>query len=263
VSAETPEPSIFATPTQTVAPASSPTTTSSPSPEPTPTETPTPTIDQAAILAQKKQDFINKTGEYSYENIRKELFVEGAREDKIFDLGVVQYGKTPEGMAIAVQGWLFNYREENGNLILEVGFDSKNGDKRIIKDVTVPINFYQQHIDSGIGLGFLDYEFWQLADSAMTSLGMESDPQTIKNYLDDFLDNPLMFLFTSEFNVNNSDIINVLGEKTTSDFGELVNSNSLAVNQLLTEVPDNGEKIGNLEIGSGSLILYGIGACFK
>ena len=148
---------------------------------------------------------------------------------------------------------------------MEVGFDSKDGKKRIIKDVTVPISFYKQHADSGIGLSFIDYEYWQKLESSMTFLGMENDPQTIRNRLDNFIDEPVLFTFCSKLNVS-SKTTDILGEETGLDFGELVNNNSSAVNQLLIEISDNEEsvKIGNTNGADSSLlILTDVRACFN
>lgn len=254
-SVSTPEPTPMSTAT--------PTTTPTATPSPTPTATPV----AKSVPDQQKQDFINKTGEYTFENIKNELFYLGIRDD-IYNLGVVGFFNSPSReneTQVVVQGWLFGYREENGNLNLEVGFDSKDGKKGIIKDVIVPISFFQQHEGSGIGLGFEDYEYWQKLDSSRTFLGLRNNVESITDYLDDFLDKPMMFTFYTKLFID-STMNKLFGETTTTALVNLINENSSAVNQLLSEISDNGEdiKIGNIDkIGSSLLILSGVGACFE
>ena len=257
-----PASAVTPTPEATAAATAAPTLSATPSPSPTAT----PVVN--TVSEQQKQDFISKTGEYSYENMESKLYKTGSsveRLNKTYNLGIVEYGVIFNDTQIVTQGWLFNYREENGNLILEVGFDSKDGSGGVIKDVIVPISFYQQHAGSGVGLEFWDYEFWQRVDSSSTFLGMKSDMGIVKEYLNDFLDKPMLFVFYSETSSNKIKT-DLFGEKTAIDLDELINNNSSAVNQLLTEISDNGEKIkiGNFDKADSSLlILAGVYACFN
>jgi len=78
------EVSLAITPESTIPIADTPiailTATSAASPDPTPSATPF----EKCVSDQQKQDFINKTGDYTYENIKSELFCVGAREDKTY-----------------------------------------------------------------------------------------------------------------------------------------------------------------------------------
>jgi len=113
-------PSQEATPGITVLP--SPEQTTVLTPEPTqslisePTETAENQLDPE--LEAKKQDFIKRTGDYTDEKIKDKLFSVGVG-NKVYELGVISYNR--EIGTFDVQGWLFNYKEDNGNLVLEVG----------------------------------------------------------------------------------------------------------------------------------------------
>ncbi len=247
----------------TAEPTSTATPTATPSPAPGLIPTSTPVF--KSVSDQQKQDFIKKTGEYTYDNMKNKLFCVGAREDKIYNLGVVNYDCNSTFREVVVQGWLLSYREENGNLVLEVGFDSRDSTERVIKDVLIPLYFYQQNRGSGIGLGFINYDFWERADSTITDLGMKNNANSIVDQISNFMDKPMLFEFYSYFSAVPR-LIELYGEKAAKSSVDLINSNSSAVNQLLCEISDNGENIKysvTFEPESGALILAGVYACFN
>jgi hypothetical protein len=241
-------------------------TSPSPSVEVSPSPSPTESVDQeAAIIAQQKQDFIDGVGGYTPENMKDDLFGYGVASGKVFELGVVDIDLSLN--QFAVQGWLFDYREENGNLVLEVGFTSKDNGKGIIKEIVIPVAFYQKYTSkTGIGFSFMDYESWQKFNTSMSFLGTESDITEIKNRLSDFKNKPMLFEFLTEVTVRPEDT-ELYGEEMTKDVDKLYNGNSSAVNQLLTEVVNSSGE--NFSVGStqgadsSSLISWGVRACFS
>jgi len=217
--------------------------------------------DIVSELEAKKQDFIKRTGDYTDEKIKDKLFVTGVGHERRYQLGFVSF----ENDQVDVQGWLFNYKEDNGNLVLEVGFDRDGGGDRIIKELVIPINFYKEHEGSTFGLGFWNWDAWQMANTGTNFLGRESDISIIKDRLEPFDDKPMIFSLSQDF-IPTPAGENIVGKETLEDIESLFDSNSSAVNLLLSEISKNGEvfEIGSTEgADSNSLILAGVQACFE
>jgi len=127
----TPQPTSTITTTPIVTPTPKLTIT------PIPTDSPVPTIssDEAVIINQQIQDFLQYKGIYSQENIQSYLFSRGTANEEIFyKLGVVYEGET----SYQIQGWLFGYTMRADDLLLIVGFDSKNND-RFVTALKIPL----------------------------------------------------------------------------------------------------------------------------
>lgn len=130
----TPQPTSTLTALPIVTPTPKPTIT------PIPTDSPVPTIssDETVIINQQIQDFLQYKGIYSQENIQNYLYSEGHANGEIFyKLGIVNAWED----CCQIQGWLFGYTMKANDLLLIVGFDSKNDD-RFITALKIPL-FYE------------------------------------------------------------------------------------------------------------------------
>lgn len=128
----TPQPTSTITTTPIVTPTPKPTFT------PIPTDSPVPVIsaDEAVIINQQIQDFLQNKGMYSQEDIQSYLYSEGhANEDFFYKLGIVYEA---ERNYYQIQGWLFGYTMQADDLLLIVGFDSKNND-RFVTALKIPL----------------------------------------------------------------------------------------------------------------------------
>ena len=135
-------------------PTAAPTATPEPTPEPTETPEPTPIVDEfdfteerKAELNQQIQDFLSYEGEYSKENIQKYL-LPGVKKDEFYNLGLVKANES----IIETQSWLFDYVEKDGDLLLIVGFDGKDG-QRLVTILNIPIHIMKMSsVIQGISL---------------------------------------------------------------------------------------------------------------
>lgn len=128
-------PAITPEPSTTVA--ATPTATPSPEPTATPVATLSPE-EQAALLDQQFQDFLNKEGEYTVEKIEEYCPIWGSRlcyeDGNGTNLGILKIFKTGStdkyDDSVSVYGYLYSVsRNVNSNIILTMGFDGKDGNR--------------------------------------------------------------------------------------------------------------------------------------
>ena len=132
--------SVQTTPALDATPA--PTVTSAPTPTPLSGPTPTPWMDEAetAALNQKIQDFLNKTGDFTPEKISKMMFDMSG----MFDTSRIQLGLVG---ATFVEGYLLDYVEKDGSLLLLVGFDGNDGG-RFVAPIQIPLYYIEGDLTS-------------------------------------------------------------------------------------------------------------------
>jgi len=167
----TPEPIA----TTTVTPFATPTVKPSPSPTATPILPPTELAfspEEKAVLNQQIHDFLNYQGDYSEENIKQFLFPE---LDKFYRLGVKYINES----MCEVQGWLFDYLEKDGDLLLIVGFESKDN-YRFVTVLCAPTHITK--LDSRCGVDLISSLVWN-SFSSYSILCRTSDKDTIKQHL--------------------------------------------------------------------------------
>lgn len=122
-------------------------------PAPTPTPTPGPSAtpwmneEDTAALNQKIQDFLDKTGDYTPEKISAKMFdLSGLLDTSKIQLGLVD--------ATHIEGYLFDYVEKDGSLVLLVGFDGNDGGRFV-----VPIQIPLYYIESDLTSHFYFYQY--------------------------------------------------------------------------------------------------------
>lgn len=143
----TPQPTSTITATPIVTPTPKPTIT------PIPTDSPAPTIssDEAVIINQQIQEFLQYKGIYSQENIQSYLYSsETANEEIFYKLGIVNAWED----SYQIQGWLFGYTMKANDLLLIVGFDSRNDD-RFVTALKIPLFYECINTNGGV---FLTYQ---------------------------------------------------------------------------------------------------------
>lgn len=141
-----------ATLTPEPAPTFSPTPSPTPVPTPTPTHSPTPvplfSAERKAELNLLITDFINNQGDFTKEK-KSEMAIGSETTDKLgsTELGLVLYD--PQ-----IEGYLFDYVEKDGSLILIMGFDGKDG-KGFVTPIQIPLYF----LEGEARANFTFYEF--------------------------------------------------------------------------------------------------------
>ena len=178
----TPQPTSIITATPIITPTPKPTIS------PIPTESPVPTIssDEAVIINQQIQDFLQYKGIYSQENIQSYLYSRGLpNEDDFYKLGII-YGAED---SYKIQGWLFGYTMQADDLLLIVGFDSKNSD-RFVTALKIPL-YYE--CSNTIGWVGIDYQREWSENSYFHSGENARDYETIISHL--VLDQPFLFYY--------------------------------------------------------------------
>lgn len=145
-------------PTSTIT--TTPIVTPTPKPTYTPilTDSPVPVIsaDEAVVINQQIQDFLQYKGIYSQENIQSYLYSERhANEDFFYKLGIVYEA---EREYYQIQGWLFGYTMQADDLLLIVGFDSINND-RFVTALKIPL--FHKCINTKGGVGFTYQNAWR------------------------------------------------------------------------------------------------------
>jgi hypothetical protein len=125
--------------------APSPVPTATPVPTPSPTPTLSPEEIKTAKLNQEFQDFLNKEGEFTPEKIFSQLIEFYCSKGtnlitKYEDWS--SYDKRKFGLGLSsiqphIQGYLFDYFESEGRIILILGFDGADG-TRFISPVEIP-----------------------------------------------------------------------------------------------------------------------------
>lgn len=148
----TPQPTSTITATPIVTPTPKPTIT------PIPTDSPVPTIssDEAVIINQQIQDFLQYKGIYSQENIQSYQYSERhANVDYFYNLGIVYEA---EKNYYQIQGWLFGYTMQADDLLLIVGFDSIHND-RFVTALKIPL--FNKCINAKGGVGFTYQNAWR------------------------------------------------------------------------------------------------------
>ena len=174
----TPQPTSTITATQIVTPTPKPTIT------PIPTESPVPTIssEEAAIINQQIQDFLQYKGKYSQENIQSYLY---PTSESFYKLGVIYDLDT----TIKIQGWLFGYTMQADDLLLIVGFDSKRSN-RFVTALKIPL-YYE--CSNTIGWVGIDYQRDWNENTYFHSGENARDYETIISHL--VLDQPFLFYY--------------------------------------------------------------------
>lgn len=115
-----------------------------PAPTPTPTTGPSATPwmneEDTAALNQKIQDFLDKTGDYTPGKISAKMFdLSGLLDTSKIQLGLVD--------ATHIEGYLFDYVEKDGSLILLIGFDGNDGG-RFVVPIQIPLYFIESDLTS-------------------------------------------------------------------------------------------------------------------
>ena len=131
----TPEPIITATAVPTVTP--------TPTLSPVPTPTPIFSEERMAELNQQMLDFLNREGEFTQEKIASMMmqFYTGNEIDYYEHFKTDTVGLGISEHQPLIQGYLFDYFEVEGRLILIFGFDGRDGN-RFITPVEIPIYIY-------------------------------------------------------------------------------------------------------------------------
>ena len=158
------EVSFPSTPEPTVSATAVPTATPTPTASPVPTPTPIFSEAQMAKLDQQFQDFLNKEGEFTPEEMTLKMMVTvGPLANDKVGLGIADYEPR-------IQGYFFDYFEKDNRIFLLMGFDGKDGN-RFITPLEIPLYFYEgieeaeflvkknkeNYIQSSTEEGYVDY----------------------------------------------------------------------------------------------------------
>lgn len=189
-------------------------TTASPSSSPS-TEnsavTPSASVDQEAqaeiLVNQQIQDFLNKEGNFSNENIQQYLI--NYNGNKNLELGFVE--ESPG--TIFLQGWFFDYARVGDYLIMKVGFEGVDG-KNHVKPVAIPIKMYERS-GNDIPFNFLKMSDWKVY--AGDDLIYKTDAKSIIETLDLLKGHPVKLGFPNsggEFTeIQKKQLIDLFGEE--------------------------------------------------
>lgn len=189
-STNTPEPTHTATPSAT--------STTTPSREPT--ATPVASLspeEQAALLDQQFQDFLNKEGEYTVEKIEEYCPIWGSRlcyeDGNGTDLGILKIfkkGSTDKyDRDVSTYGYLFDVlKYDNNNILLVVGFDGKDGNRFITELMVLGSAYdYYHNLPDGdpekdrLKFGFILEGGLHLDDKSLVKFYATSSDEIYKN----------------------------------------------------------------------------------
>lgn len=253
--------------------APSPESNATPSPIPTatpvPTPSPTPTLSpeeiKTAKLNQEFHDFLNKEGEFTPEKIFSQLieFYCSKGTDHITKYeDWSNYDERKFGLGLSsiqphIQGYLFDYFESEGRIILILGFDGTDG-TRFISPVEIP--FYvvegtQRHFGVGKStvnnMDGIDYSIPR--DTVTTGECTESivikDRNTLFSILDSLKGKVIAFFLEEyEWNFDLSTnatflALSIAAQNCLIDYQNEVNSKVDLAFALLHSVTDNNIKI--------------------
>ncbi|MEN6564515.1 MAG: hypothetical protein ABFD11_13420 [Christensenella sp.] len=140
----TPEPAPALTPTP------SPTPVLTPTPTPSPTPEPLFSTERKAELNQQITDFINNQGDFTKEK-KSKMAIASETTEKL--------GSTELGLVFRdteIEGYLFDYVEKDGSLLLIMGFDGKDG-KGFVTPIQIPLYFLEGEAKAGVS--FEKYEY--------------------------------------------------------------------------------------------------------
>jgi len=129
------ESAVTPTPEATAAP--------TPTPSPVPTAVPTPAVDEYGFTEERKaelnqqiQDFLSYHGEFTREKMLEMMMEIDS------NLGSSEVGLGIADIQPKVQGYFFDYFENDGILFMLMGFDGKDG-SRFVTPVEIALYFYE------------------------------------------------------------------------------------------------------------------------
>ena len=157
-----------------------------------PTATPVVSLspeEQAALLDQQFQDFLNEEGEYTVEKIEEYCPIWGSRlcytDGNGTNLGILKiFNKESDEIDkyVSVYGYLYNVaRNEDNNIILTMGFVGKDGN-RFYTIIGVLSSFYDSNKEDGVVFTFSREEGLHLDDKSVIQFEATSSDQ-IFDYL--------------------------------------------------------------------------------
>jgi len=183
---------------------------------------------QVKDLDQQIHDFLNKTGDYTEENIDKKMITDSA--GKQTKLGIVNFGDSFEC-------WLFDYLKKADYILLTVGFDGRD-DKRFITELAIPVYVYEKG-------NLSDYKlvFSKLSDSVIVD-GMEetssaSAGEDMCAFLENLKDSPIIVYSTVDKFTDSTKGYNDAAKKFIKEY----NDKRKLVKELFYEIADNGLKL--------------------
>ena len=223
-----------------------PTMTPTAVPSSTPTSTPVLTATEAAFskeriaeLDQQIQDFLNYQGEYSKENIQEFLLPEIHYPNTIirhYNLGLVYFNESH----VETQTWLFDYLEKDGDLVLIVGFDGKDG-QRFVTCLNIPISVINKStVMSERGIDLIKLDSW--CDSTGEHVFKStSDIDVIKHYL--ITNKPL--LIGSRLITSDETISKEVGGDALAAVCRYYNNSLPYIENLVYQIHNNGTELGS------------------
>ena len=145
------EVALPSTPEPTVSITTAPTATLTPTASPAPTPTPIFSDARMAELNQQFQDFLNKEGEFTQEKIASMMmqFYTGTEIDYYEHFKTDTVGLGISDWEPLIQGYLFDYFEKDGRILLLFGFDGRDGN-RFITPVEIALYFLDSSEKAGL-----------------------------------------------------------------------------------------------------------------
>jgi hypothetical protein len=142
-----------------------------------------------AQIDKKIHDFLNKEGNYTEIKIKNNIIKAslGNKSNNETKLGMV------DGIAesVDVEGIPLSYIEKDGNIVMVVGFDGRNGN-RFVTGLEIPMAILNEYPDTNFLFSKLEKPEMLSSVGAVDTSG---DEKSIKEYLDKFVSsgNPIVF----------------------------------------------------------------------